>query len=327
MPKRLAFTGSRQVELHNDELPKPGKGEVLARSLVTVMSTGTENIVFNHDFEEDTGWSRWVKYPFYPGYSNCGVIEELGEEVEGFKVGDRIATRHGHRSHFICKPLPGQKVPDGVADEAAAWIGPVKICAMGVRAAKPHIGGGLVIVGAGPIGQMEIRWLAAAGAFPLVVVEPSQMRIDLALRGGASHGIAKPLDQAADDIKAIFNGEMPELINDSTGNWRIFTEMQRISRKFGRILLLGDTGTPSMQHLTHDLIGKGLQVSGAHDGHETPEWNINTVGRLFFHLLQRGRFPMDGLTTHTFKPEQCQEAYKTANERRSETMGIAFDWR
>ena len=65
------------------------------------MSTGTENIVFNRLFEPGTHWDRWVKYPFYPGYTSVGIVETLGEGVNSLKTGDRVAFRQGHRSHAI----------------------------------------------------------------------------------------------------------------------------------------------------------------------------------------------------------------------------------
>jgi threonine dehydrogenase-like Zn-dependent dehydrogenase len=74
------------------------------------------------------------------------------------------------------------------------------------------------------------------------------------------------------------------------------------------------------------VITRGLTIVGAHDGHNSPEWNDATITPLFFALAATGRFPLDGLTSHTFPPEQCAEAYALANRDRTGTMGIVFDW-
>ncbi len=58
----------------------------------------------------------------------------------------------------------------------------------------------------------------------------------------------------------------------------------------------------------------------------TPEWNQATITQLFYDLAATGRFALEGLTSHVFKPEQCAEAYATANRDRASTMGILFDW-
>lgn len=332
MEKKVAFVGKRQAVMESYELGAPGKGQVKVRTLASLMSTGTENIVFNRDFDEGTGWANWVKYPFYPGYTSCGVIEAVGEGVESFKTGDRVVMRKGHASAHLL-PVEGNGwerpflVPEGVAPEEAAWFGLAKIGAMGIRVAQPRLGKSIAVVGAGPIGQMALRWCAAAGAFPIVSIDTVPLRIDLALKGGATHGIAKPLGSAIDELKAICGGDAPDTIIDSTGHWQVFADVQKASKKYGEIVLLGDTGSPDKQHLTHDVLGKGLRIFAGHDCHETPDWNTECITKLFFHLVKSGRFPLAGLNTHVFKPDDFNEAYKIANERRGETMGIWFDWR
>jgi len=327
MERRIAFTGKCQVEMENFELKAPGKGELRVKTLVSLMSTGTENIVFNRNFDPGTGWDNWVKYPFYPGYTSCGVVEAVGEEVKSFKVGDRVVMRCGHASAHIVGEGSCVKVPAGVPDESAAWFGLAKIGAMGARVSNLALGSTVAIVGAGPIGQMALRWCACAGSFPVVSIDAVQMRIDLALKGGASHAIAKPFGEAVAEMKEIFGGDAPETIIDSTGHYKVFQDILRASRKFGRVVLLGDTGSPENQHLTQDLIGKGIALVGAHDCNETPEWNTQKITKLFFHLVASGRFNLDGMNTHRFAPEGFADAYKTANERRGETMGIYFDWK
>jgi threonine dehydrogenase-like Zn-dependent dehydrogenase len=92
------------------------------------------------------------------------------------------------------------------------------------------------------------------------------------------------------------------------------------------VVILGDTGSPTEQHLTSDVIRRGLTIVGAHDTHDTERWDFHSVTRFLLDLVQRGRFDLSGLNTHTFKPDQAEEAYTLANTRRGETMGILFDW-
>ena len=89
---------------------------------------------------------------------------------------------------------------------------------------------------------------------------------------------------------------------------------------------MGDTGSPAQQTLTSDVIMRGLTIVGAHDGHNTAEWNDATITGSSSISPRSGRFSLDGLTSHVFAPEQCAEAYATANRDRATTMGIIFDW-
>ncbi|MDA0577186.1 MAG: zinc-binding alcohol dehydrogenase [Verrucomicrobia bacterium] len=290
------------------------------------MSTGTENIVFNRLFEPGTGWDNWVKYPFYPGYAVMGEVEKVGPKAAGLKVGDRVVTRHGHASHHIANVDQCFLVPAEVKSTEAAWFALAKICAMAVRAADYRIGDGILIIGAGPIGQMSVRWAFAAGLEKIVVVDSVAMRLELARRGGATATVASGIEAAAAEVKAAFGGADPALIMDTTGNENVFVHALALAGRKARVVILGDTGTPSQQRLSHAVMGKGLTIVAAHDSHEEPDWNSSRIIRLFFDLIRSRRFGLDGINTHTFAPADCAKAYETANTKRGETMGILFDW-
>src|SRR3954471_6640417 len=98
---RLVFPGARQVALESWTPPEPGPGQVRLRARWSLMSTGTEGIVFNRRFDPGTHWDQWVKYPFMPGYALVGEVERLGADVRGLAVGDVVATRHPHASHAV----------------------------------------------------------------------------------------------------------------------------------------------------------------------------------------------------------------------------------
>ena len=326
MERRLVFTEKQKVALEDYKPPEVKAGEVAIRVRRSLMSTGTECIVFNRWFEAGTGWDNWVKYPFYPGYSSTGEVVETGPGVTGVRKGDRVVTRCGHGSYHVISAANCVVVPKAVSDEAAVWFALAKITAMGMRAADYRCGSNVCIIGAGPIGQMSVRWAAAAGVENLIVVDSVPLRLEFARKGGATATIDKPIDAALPDIERYNGGRKPEIVIDTTGNAAVFVAALAAADKFGTVVILGDTGTPSQQHLSHDVINKGLRIIGAHDCHETAGWDTPRIGRLFFTLVADGRMRMDGLNTHTFRPETATAAYDLATKRRQETMGIVFDW-
>lgn len=324
--RHLVFHGKQQVALEAFDPGPLGKGQVFVRTQVTLMSTGTENIVFNRLFEPGTHWDNWVKYPFYPGYCSVGVIEAVGEGVTDRKVGQRVVLRGRHRSHSVENAEVCQLVPDGLPSEQAVWYGLAKIAFQGARAAGYSLGDSVLVIGAGPIGQMSLRWAHAAGAARIIVVDTAVSRMPLAQAGGATALIKAPIAEAREAVLQAGEGALPRVVIDSTGNAAVFSAALGLAAKFGKIVVLGDTGTPARQSLTSDVISRGLTIVGAHDCHDTPEWNAHTIARLFLNLAASGRFSLAGLTSHVFQPEQCEEAYATANRDRSSTMGILFDW-
>lgn len=326
MPNRIVFTGKQQVALESFNVPAASPDDVMVRSRYSLMSTGTENIVFNRLFDPGTHWQNWVQYPFYPGYCNVGEVESVGANVTNLKRGDLVFSRCGHTSHCVVAAKHAALVPAGIDPKSAAWAGLIKIAAAGARVAEYKLGDSVLVIGAGPIGQMTVRWAAAAGVGRLIVVDMVESRLALARRGGATDVIALPIEKAADAIRAANGGELPRVVVDTTGHPKVFAVALGLAAAFGRVVLLGDTGTPDQQHLTVDVVVRGLTIVGAHDGHEDAQWNAPKIYRLFFQLAQAGRFDMSGLNTHEFLPSQCEEAYKAANTVRGQTMGILFDW-
>ncbi len=317
--KRFVFTGKQEVAFESFELAEPGPGAVRIRALVSLMSTGTENIVFNRLFEPGSHWDRWVKYPFYPGYATVGKVEALGNGVTQVKVGDVVATRTAHASHANVSENDCHPVPEGMDLQAAAWFAFAKIAFMGTKAAEYQLGDTALLIGAGPIGQMAIRWANALGLASIAVADTIRYRLELAGKGGATALIETPI---APDSKIPAS----RVVVDCTGNAKVFASALALVQARGKVVLLGDTGSPTAQHLTADVITRGITIIGAHDVHETPEWNGKIIIRYFFNLASSGRFDLAGLTSHVFDPAECVKAYRLANEARESTMGIVFDW-
>jgi 2-desacetyl-2-hydroxyethyl bacteriochlorophyllide A dehydrogenase len=323
--RRVVFTGKQQVSLENFSVGEPGAGEVRVKMALSLMSTGTENIVFNRLFDPGTHWDNWVKYPFYPGYSAVGVVEAAGPDVK-LKVGDRVATRCNHSSHQIRKEVDCHVIPAEIPFAEAVWFALAKICFQGARAAEYKMGDSVLIIGAGPIGQMSTRWARAAGAQTIIVVDAIPGRLELASIGGATATISQSITEAKDAVLAANKGELPRVVIDSTGSSPVFESALGLAARYGTVVILGDTGSPSGQKLTPDVITRGLRIVGAHDGHNNEQWNDATIVPLFFALARSGRFSLGKLNSHTFRPEDCAEAYGIANRDRASTMGIIFDW-
>jgi threonine dehydrogenase-like Zn-dependent dehydrogenase len=303
------FTGKHQVELEDFELRAAREGEVVVRSLYSLMSTGTENIVFNRNFDPGTHWDAWARYPFRPGYLTVGVIEDTGEVV---------FHRGQHASHHVIARERCTTVPDGVDARDATWCGLAKIAFSGQTVAGYRVGEDVVIVGAGPIGQMSVRWAIASGLRSVTVIDVAPFRLDLARRAGASRTIeATVAESGLADVS---------LVIDTTGNAGVLADALRICGRFGKVVLLGDTGRPAAQHLTSDVVTKGLTIVGTHDTHDRGGWPEQCVNAVFFELVRTGRFSLDDLITHVVDPRDPAKAYELANTVREETMGICFDW-
>jgi 2-desacetyl-2-hydroxyethyl bacteriochlorophyllide A dehydrogenase len=325
MERRVVFMDKGCVDLETFVPADPGPQEVTVRTEYSLVSAGTETRCLRGDFAAGTHWDQWVKYPFRPGYSAVGTIERTGREVTRFRPGDRVAVRRGHASAHVVSQEGCTPLPDGLSADVAVWFALAKIALIGVRAASVALGDSVAVIGAGPIGQMTTRWAAAAGVAFLAVIDPRTDRLPLAREGGADLTLACGADEAADEVAKVL-GRLPETVIDTTGNPRVFGAALRLAAPRGRVVLLGDVGDPSEQHLTSDVIIKGLSVIGAHDCHAEAPWSPERMSQLFFHHVLNGRIDMSGMNTHRFRPEQAKEAYAATGSPDEAAMGILIAW-
>ena len=188
----------------------------------------------------------------------------------------------------------------------AVWFALAKITFHGAHAADYQLGDSVLVIGAGPIGQMSVRWARASGAASIIVVDTVPDRMELAKACGATDKITQPIDQAREAVIKAGREFAEEVIIDSTGNAAVFSAALGLAAKYGKVVIMGDTGRPAQQVLTSDVITRGLTIVGAHDGHNTEEWNEATITKLFFDLAASGRFSLEGLNSHVFKPDQLR---------------------
>ena len=101
--------------------------------------------------------------PLPMGYSNVGVVEEVGEGVNNFSRGDRVVSNGSH-AEMVCVPKNLVcKIPDNVSDEDAAFTVVGSIALQGIRLSNPSIGETYVVMGLGLIGLITIQILRANG--------------------------------------------------------------------------------------------------------------------------------------------------------------------
>jgi hypothetical protein len=203
-PRRLAFTGKQQVHIESFE-PKPlEKGHVRVRTEVSLMSTGTENIVFNRLFDPGTIGTTGSNIPSIPVIAASAHRGGRRGRRPILKIGERVASRVGHhRSHSVrrCGRLlipsrtafPPSRRSGMASQKSPSWA----------RAAGYQLGRQRLIIGAGPIGQMSLRWAHAAGCTRIIVVDTAGNRMPLAQAGGATATIkSNPSTEAREAVLA-----------------------------------------------------------------------------------------------------------------------------
>lgn len=331
--KNIIFTGKQCVHVIEEDVPPPQAGQLLCAATKSLISVGTETFCLRGTYDAETTWEHYIRYPFHPGYSMSAVVLEVGEGVKTFQRGDRITAWVGHRQHFIVKESEAFPIPDEISDEAAAWATLARTTQLGVRRAALQLGETVGVVGLGMLGQLVVQYLRVSGARRIIAIDPLKVRIDMAMEHGATDGFPVHTREALESIQAATGGRMLDAIFDVTGHPAVLAPATQALRKLGRLILLGDSPTPSLQQLGPRVVGDSIAIMGIH-GMMVPEaysvynpWTAAEMNALFFEYLRQGRMNVSDLITHPdISPLDAPAVYRWLLEDRSTAMGVTFEW-
>ncbi|MGD0552229.1 MAG: bi-domain-containing oxidoreductase [Sedimentisphaerales bacterium] len=251
------------------EVPRPiaGPGQLLIQSRCTLISAGTERMLVSFAQSSllgkakqqpdkvkqvmdkiktdgllptlNTVFSR-LDEPMPMGYCNCGTVLEVGQGIEDFKIGDRVASNGAH-AEIVCVPKNlCAKVPDNVSDEDAAFTVLASIGLQGIRLLNPTFGETMVVSGLGLIGLVCVQILRNSGC-RVIGIDINADRLKLAETFGAEViNAANGADVVASAL-ARTNGMGVDgvLITASAKDDSIVHQSAQMCRKRGRIVLIG----------------------------------------------------------------------------------------
>ena len=191
--------------------------------------------------------------PLPLGYCNVGVVSEVGKGADGFKVGDRVVSNGPHADVVRVGKNLCAHIPDSVSDEEASFTVVASIGLQGIRLAQPTLGEAFVVTGVGLIGLLTVQLLRAHGC-RVLAIDFDDSKLELAKQFGAE--ICNP-GQGQDPVAAGMafsrgNGVDGVIITASTKASDPVIQAARMSRKRGRIILVGVTG----------LLREGTVLSG-----------------------------------------------------------------
>jgi len=274
------------------------------------------------------------------GYSNVGVIAEVGRGVTDFKVGDRVVS-NGPHADIVCVPQTlCARIPSNVSDESAAFTVLASIGLQGIRLATLTLGESVAVIGVGLIGLLTVQLLRAHGC-RVLAFDLDKKKLALAQQMGAEIGHLQPgFDPVAAGMAFSRNqGLDAVLITTATTSNDPMTQAAHMSRKRGRIVLIGTAG---LQLNRADFYAKelSLQVScsygpGRYDpnyeilGHDYPlafvRWTEQRNFVACLDLFSAQQLNIDKLITHRFLFQEIRQAYQVLSKDKS-ALGIVLHY-
>ncbi|MEZ6070294.1 MAG: bi-domain-containing oxidoreductase [Pirellulales bacterium] len=278
--------------------------------------------------------------PMPLGYCNVGRVIEVGAGMEAFSVGDRIVS-NGRHAEIVNKPLNlVAKIPDNVSDEHATFAVLSSIGLQGIRLLQPTIGERIAVFGMGLIGLVTVQMLVNSGAHVLGI-DVDAGRLALAERFGATPvNVATGADPVAAGM-AFSDGVGIDgvLITASAKNDRIVSQAARMSRKRGRIVLVGVVNTELSRAEFYEK-ELSFQVScsygpGRYDaayeegGVDYPlpfvRWTEKRNIEAILGMLASGRLDVEPLITARVPHAEAARAYDMITSDRSQ-LGVILEY-
>lgn len=288
-----------------------------------------------------------ISEPRTLGYSLAGEVLGVGSNVEGVAVGDRVACAGaGHANHAGVVAIPGNlfvPLPDGVADEDAAYVTLGAIAMHGVRQADQQFGATVMIVGLGLVGQIALQLCRVAG-YKVIGLDLDEAKLELA-RGQGALIAAKPDDPGlAADIAAATDGQGVDAVLLTAGSrdsGAPFAMVAEHCRDRAKVVVVGDVKMDISRDVYFKKELEVLQSRSYGPGRYDPDyeekgrdypigyvrWTERRNMAAFLDMIAAGQLDMGALTTHQYPVEQATEAYDLVSGEKPEfTVGIVLTY-
>ncbi|GMR35350.1 hypothetical protein PMAYCL1PPCAC_05545, partial [Pristionchus mayeri] len=238
--------GKDDLRLEQREIPVAKKGELLIR-VHTVSICGSDV----HFLRNGHIGPFVVKAPMILGHETSGTVEVVGDGVEGFAPGDRVAIEpgipcrmcfqcksgsynmcphvrffatppdHGSLTRFIAHPADFCfKLPSSVSYEEGALIEPLSVGLHACRRGGIALGQKVLVLGAGPIGLLSAMATLSHGVSSVVITDINEERLALAKECGVHHAVnVKGLSpvEVREQVLAALGGQEPDASIECTG--------------------------------------------------------------------------------------------------------------
>ncbi|WKJ92349.1 zinc-binding alcohol dehydrogenase [Methylomonas montana] len=189
--RQLWFTEPYRVEIREQPLPTPGRGQLLVKTICSAISAGTEMLVYRGQLPADialdaslASLQQQTAYPLQYGYACAGRVEQISDGIDAGWLNKRVFSFQQHASHFIAAPDQLIALPEDVEPEAAVFLANMETAVNLVLDGNPTLGERVVVLGQGIVGLLLASVLAQFPLTQLYAVDSIAGRRDRALQLG-----------------------------------------------------------------------------------------------------------------------------------------------
>ena len=337
--KAAVLHGQEDLRIEQVPMPMAGPGELVLR-VGAALTCGTDLKVYKRGYH-----AKMLTQNRLFGHELAGIVEQMGDGVTGFTVGDRVVPLNSapcdacffcnNNQQNLCEDLlfnngayaefiliPARivaknmlHIPDSMPLEHAALTEPLACVMRGLEESNAHAGQTAIVLGAGPIGLLFIHAAALTGLHVIAVVKRMD-QVSTARHFGAEHVVR--IAEVADPIAAARaltpDGRGADVVFEAVATPEAWQWAVKMGRKGGLVNLFGGPPLGTTVALDTNLIHySDLTLKASF--HHTPG-----AARRAFHLLGSGRFLCQDFLTGTARMEELPEVFHRMLTRPEEGM-------
>jgi len=351
-------------------VPTPREGMALVKVSASLVSAGTERMVVEFAEKSYLGKARSrpdlvkqtldkakregvmptvqavfnrLDQPMALGYSTAGTIVALGKNMQGFKVGQRVACAGGgYATHAEYNVVPRNlltPLPKNVDFESAAFTTLGAIALHGFRLAEPQLGENVAVIGLGLLGLLTIQLAAAAGCNVLGIdLDPKRIKLATSL---GLEAVTRPQAESASQAFTSNRGFDAVIICADTPSNDPVELAGVIARDRAKVVATGAVGLNIPRKIYYEkeiaFINSRSYGPGRYDanyeenGVDYPIGYIRwTEGRNFqavVDLMSSRKLKVESLITHRFSIEDGAQAYEVITGKKKEAfLGVLLTY-
>ena len=276
------------------------------------------------DLKMIAGWPR-TGFPSIPGHEWVGRVDALGAEVDPAWMGRLCVGENelpdgtevgfeypgGYAQFFVTQARALLPLPPDFSAVTAALIEPLAVAVHGLTRLNPDPPAPVLIFGDGPLGLLLLLALRERGCAQIALVGGFSNRLALARQLGA----AQTFDYhhlPEDRLRGY------AYLVEASGTEQGLKAAFEAAPRGGRILVIGDYDEARAQFAWNDLLHREIQLIGS----------VASAGAWpeAVRLATSGRLPLERLVTHTFPPEQYEQAVQLTAQGKHDCIKAVLQW-
>ncbi len=323
MPRELVAVDVRKPALREYEDGPVPEGRIRVKVEFGSPKRGTELTLYRGD--------RKAGFPMGLGNMCVGTITEMGEGVEGYSVGDRVAG-YGHLRETHTWPARGVRLMSGrMTWKEAVCFDPAQFALSGIRDGQLRLGDRAAVFGLGAIGQMAVQMARMAGAVFVAAVDPVAIRREVAVKAGADLALDPVTQDVGAELKRATGDKGIDVAIETSGSYEALHQAIRGLAWGGNVAYVGWSkeckGGLDLGQEAHFIIPNIIFARACSDpNRDHPRWDFARIMDICWQLLSEGRFQCEDIVYPVVPFDEAVQAYQDMDyhPENSIKLGVKF---